>query len=517
MPLGFNTRNQHTTNTSRYPNRRNILTRNHSTTNSIPIRHSPHVHHPPYRYITPTSYIPIRDEEPLYRSIHDSDTAVPTNTKSLVKPVVSQVLQPQNGNIDKQNHHDTVSNTLPNQQNSININPDDILLKNYKKNRKKGILTYDDLPSTTCYRQNIPTHAMFALTKMSSLVQYIKPQSLVLFDIDETLIRKSTYSCSLLTAEGTAMFHEYLKKYSRSTLSFNMRQEYVNLIAKELKKFVLTEDDIPSVVQQIQERNVYTVGFTARSNTLATVTNTVLQSLGISFTKSAPPTLPARALESQTGAAVVDGIVYCNNIDKGVVFQRLLQLQWLSWPKDQNTSTDTVSYGLQDSIYHHTNNDDTSECPEHTVWFIDDSLSMIASMINQWVLAAQSKMHMYTQETRWSQKIPCTGKFSLICCHYVHPLAASVSPIDSRYINDCIYIQIEEFLSSKILLTDQEAFQRLHNTTVCHDPNNVTNLANMNDDSIHDDNNNEITNTINQCDMITMYRPALQTPIDTTK
>lgn len=428
MPLGYNTRIQHSSNNGRYPSRRNVLTRNH-TNNSIPIRHSP------YKHILPSS---------SYTLFRDEDTSVSTR-----QPIVSQIIN----NVGKLptndiNNPNTIATTP--QQNTI-INPDTIVLKNYKKN---VLLTYDDLPSTTCYRQNIPTHATFALTKMSSQLQYIKPQSLVLFDIDDTQIRKNIYSCSLLTAEGTNMFHEYLKKHYRTTLSFTQRQEYVNLIAKELKNFVLTEEDIPMTIQKLQERNVYTVGFTARSNTLTNITNTTLQSLGIKFTKGVPPTLPTRALESQTGAAVVDGIVYCNNVDKGIVFQRLLQLQWLTWPQDN-----TINTNLHNSMYHN----DTNECPDRTVWFIDDSLSMIASMINQWVLSAQAKMHMYSHQTKWSQKIPCNGKFSLICCHYLHPLAASTNIVDPRYINDCIRTQIETFLSTKVLITDHEAFKRLQN------------------------------------------------------
>jgi len=302
------------------------------------------------------------------------------------------------------------------------------------------------LPSTICNRQNVPTHATFALTKITSLLQYISPGTLVAFDIDDTLIRKTKYGCSLLTSLGTRQFTEYLKNQYRSA-SLAERQDITNALSKELASFVLAEDETSNVIRALQERGAYVFGLTARSSSLANFTTTSLASLGIDFCRAAPPTLPLRVFDAETNAAVVDGVVYCNDTDKGVVFQRLLNLGWLSWPtgKSENANTQPQHRDIHD------HSEDGKCCPQRAIWFVDDNLPMVAGMINQWTLMAEDQVRRYTPDSL------CRGKMSLVCCHYTHPVAAATPPVPYERLEECINVQIQEFIRSRRIITDLEA------------------------------------------------------------
>ncbi len=305
------------------------------------------------------------------------------------------------------------------------------------------------LPESTCTRQNVPTHATFALTKFASLLQYITPGSLVAVDIDDTLIRKATFGCSLLTSLGTRQFSEYLKTQYRSA-SFAEKQDITNALSRELGSFVLAEDEIAQVVRTLQERGVYVFGLTARSSNLSEITTRSLASLGIDLNLAAPPTLPARVLDTQTNTAVVDGIVYCNDTDKGVVFQRLLDLGWLSWP---------IAKSLDPRFPNdvHENSEEGKSCTQRTIWFVDDNLHMVTGMISQWTIMAENQVRAYNP----ANPTVCQGKLSLVCCYYTHPLAASTPPVPIERLEECINLEIEEFIRSGRLLTDNEALQIL--------------------------------------------------------
>lgn len=304
------------------------------------------------------------------------------------------------------------------------------------------------LPTAICTRQVVPTHATFALTKISSLLQYISPGTLVAFDIDDTLIRKTTFGCSLLTSMGTRKFGEFLKNQFRSA-SFAEKQDVTNALYRALSSFVLAEDETASVVRALQDRGAYVFGLTARSNSLSSITTSSLEALGIDLRRTAPPTLPLRVIDEETKFAVADGIVYCNDLDKGKVFQRLLSLGWLTWP---NTNSQDAHH-----CDTHPHSEDGGACPQRSIWFVDDNLPMVAGMINEWTVMAENQIRAYSAETPPA----CRGKMSLVCCHYTHPLATATPPVPAEHLEECIHLQIEEFILSRRLLTDQEALQIL--------------------------------------------------------
>jgi len=332
-------------------------------------------------------------------------------------------------------------------------------------------------PAPFCSRQNVPSHAMFALTKFASLLQYVAPGALVAFDIDDTLVKKRHFSCSLVTAEGVRQFHAHIQR-NLSTLPYAEKQRLVNALHQEVKAFTLAEDETAQVVRALQDRGACVFGLTARASTMALATVTSLAEMGIDLNRAAPASLPQRAVEPSTGAAVVDGVIYCNDVDKGVVFQKMMQLGWITWPNTSNAANSSSSLSSLPSAGsdlaaqgHHAPTDDGRGCPDRTVWFVDDSLPMITGMVNSWVQMAHAQAQLYQSLGQWTQQIPCRGKLALVCCHYTHPTAAAAAaaPAVVATVEDAAAVveaQIKHFLDTGAIISDAEAAAKL-NGTVC--------------------------------------------------
>lgn len=320
-------------------------------------------------------------------------------------------------------------------------------------------------PQNVCVRQHVPSHATFALTQISSLLQYVAPGSIVAFDIDDTLIKKRHFACSLLTTEGSRQFHLYIQQHLKNH-SYSDKQNLVNALHREVKAFELAENETAAVVKALQSRGVYVFGLTARASTMAAATNMSLSALDMDLAVCPPPTLPVRAVEPHTGATIVDGIVYCNEVDKGVVFQRLLNLNWLSWPSkhachSKCASTCTVMDANSVSRPTHHHSEDGKGCPDRTVWFVDDNLPMISGMLSQWTNMAQTLTQVYAQLGPWSSQMPCRGKMALVCCHYTHPTAAATPQVPATRIAECVQKQIEHFVQTGAIISDMQALQMI--------------------------------------------------------
>jgi len=343
-------------------------------------------------------------------------------------------------------------------------------------------------PESACTRNYIPCQATFALSKFNNLLQFVTPGSIVALDIDDTLIKKKRFGSSLLSTEGAQKFTEYIQEHYKNS-TFAERQQMVNRFYAELKEFSLTESDTAEVVRALQARGVYVFGLTARASSLAYASTLSLNGLGIDLSANTPPSLPTRAMESATGAVVVDGIVYCNDIDKGVVLQRLLQLEWVTWPPRKATpvnnnkasssgnSTSSSSSSSSDGTNAsdanaaaelppelHLASEDGRHCPDRTIWFVDDSLQMILGMMQSWANMTQAHKEFYASLGEYMGQVPCRGKLSLVCCHYTHPeaaAAATTAHLSAPHRERILQIQIEEYLASGNILTDAEALQRI--------------------------------------------------------
>lgn len=161
---------------------------------------------------------------------------------------------------------------------------------------------------------------VFALGQFNQLLQVVAPNSLVVLDIDETLIITENVPSLLLDQPGVLGFQKYI---TEKFPDFESRNHHCRRLQKILMNKALVEKDTAAVIQELQRRNCRVFALTARYVQLAERTHRVLESLGISFEDSAP--FPAHPIQDPvTKAVVMKGIVYCNGADKGAILSRLL-------------------------------------------------------------------------------------------------------------------------------------------------------------------------------------------------
>ena len=339
------------------------------------------------------------------------------------------------------------------------------------------------LPPNTCTRENVPSQVTFALTKMASLLQYATPGSIIAFDVDDTLIRKR-HTAALLTQDGVRAFHLHIHANLKSA-SFAEKQALVNALHRELRQVELAEADTADVVAARQARGCFCVGLTARAPALAAATTSTLSALGISLAGSAPSSLPRQAVEMQTGAVACDGIVYCGDVDKGVVLQRMLAIGWLAWPararvgpvgapqfgqcvhgSEAQCAAALQSSSLARACDMHAESDEGKRCPARSLWFVDDSLAMIVGMMREWESMAQQYRRLRASLGAWAENVPCRGKLSLVCCHYSHPTATAAAVAAAEQVSaplpdfaSLVQVQVAEFISSGRVITDLDAAQ----------------------------------------------------------
>jgi len=330
----------------------------------------------------------------------------------------------------------------------------------------------------TCRQHNIPAHALFSLSHISSLTSYASAGSIVIFDIDDTLVKRKNYDSSLLSSLGTTMLHSYLQSPACNEMAFETKQEIVNKLGVSLRTFVLAEDDTATVVRTLQDRGCYVFALTARNSTMSSTTNQSLSSLGIDLTRALPLSMPSHAIETQTGAAVIDGVIYCNDCPKGLVFQKFLSSGWISFPiihqcasfscgsinNNCPQSGKIVSCTKNQSAHHK-----SLPCPERSVWFVDDSFTMLQSMLQQWQGQAEKQLEFFSSLSPVLQEqMPCQGKMALVCCHYTHPTnyslnpAANPAPIPNQQVLErVVAVQIAQFVNTGEVINDAQALNML--------------------------------------------------------
>ena len=341
---------------------------------------------------------------------------------------------------------------------------------------------------------------MFRLARLSSLLPHVQSGDLVALDIDDTLIKKKHSPCMLLSEHGLQRFHHFLMQHVKD---YATKQEKTNALYQALKDFVPTEENTVQVIADLQMKGAKVFGLTARYSEMAQSTRMSLAKLGIDLTKTPPLSLPGKAIDIQTNAAVVDGIVYCNNVDKGVIVQRLMELNWLNWKHNDGVHNEAVNeFGQSVNV-----------CPLRHLWFIDDSLPMINGMMHHWSrmneVQAKFREHLkqwqkcstnsmfsfgssnssgssssysrnrgssiagtpFTDKDQGGASSVCQGTLQLTCCHYTpmplldlmgddgdDEVEVSVSSFEPQAIMD---LQIRTFTSSGTVLNDHAAARAL--------------------------------------------------------
>jgi len=305
-----------------------------------------------------------------------------------------------------------------------------------------------------CRKSHTPCHALFELSSIASLLNFISPGSVVIFDIDDTLVKRSSDNCSLLSPNGQILFSNYLQSSICAAMSFKEKQTLLKDLM--LSTFSLVEDETAQVVKALQERGCFVFALTARSSVTMELTTKSLQRLGIDFTKSLPPGMPRYAKDEVTGAVVHDGVIYANKFpSKGLIFQRLLARGWISFPVLHKCDDNGCCGCAEQSgkchndgkIVSSTNSEygyhlDGELCPERPVWFIDDSYEMNYSMTEEWKSFAKKQCDFQSFSGQddggngvFGYNVPCPGKYQLISCHYTYMRAQEQNKLIKNEIN----------------------------------------------------------------------------------
>jgi len=159
------------------------------------------------------------------------------------------------------------------------------------------------------------------LASFVDLVNRVPAGAFVAFDIDETLIITKGSPSYLLTPKGVLKFQAYVHQ---SYKDFTTKNKHTRNLQAALQQKELTEVCVAEVIKQLQRKGCFVFGLTARYQEMAHSTQRTLSELDIDFNLTAP--FPKQALQDpETEAFCWNGIVYCNNTDKGVVLNRFLE------------------------------------------------------------------------------------------------------------------------------------------------------------------------------------------------
>jgi hypothetical protein len=119
----------------------------------------------------------------------------------------------------------------------------------------------------------------------SDLLKYIKPNSLVLLDIDDTLMEAKQ------TMGTDRWFIWRIDYYKKNGLDPNLAKEkaLMDWVSVQcLTEVRLTEEGTNQIVKRIQDEGFHTMGLTTRGGSLATRTTQQLKTIDIDLSRSAP-------------------------------------------------------------------------------------------------------------------------------------------------------------------------------------------------------------------------------------
>lgn len=118
--------------------------------------------------------------------------------------------------------------------------------------------------------------------KLSDVYKYVDKDSIVLFDIDETLARTPNYA-------GSSVWVNYrIKKLQKKGLSFQEALDDILYIFFTVHNVInmLPVSNSPQVVKNLQKKGAYVMGLTSRSIPIMERTIEQLNNLGIDLSKS---------------------------------------------------------------------------------------------------------------------------------------------------------------------------------------------------------------------------------------
>jgi len=162
---------------------------------------------------------------------------------------------------------------------------------------------------------------VYLLTELASLVSEAQPGSFVILDIDETVLMARGSPSLLLTKPGVDTFRAFVHKRVND---WKLKNDLCQQLQKALKDKVPVTPTTASTIHALQANGVFVFGLTARYSELANLTEKELASIGVNL--GLPSPFPA-FLQQDEGlhVTVQNGVIYCNNQDKGPILKEVLE------------------------------------------------------------------------------------------------------------------------------------------------------------------------------------------------
>jgi hypothetical protein len=149
---------------------------------------------------------------------------------------------------------------------------------------------------------------------------HCKPSSLIVVDVDETLVMTSNASV-LTTAEGVKEFQRYIRNVQMDLHSKNVLCQKLQAI---LDRKVACEPITSQVLRQLQGAGCWVLGLTARYSHMSARTNATLSELAIDLSANSPLPRNQALQDPDTKALFCNGVIFTNAMDKGDVLNRFL-------------------------------------------------------------------------------------------------------------------------------------------------------------------------------------------------
>jgi Protein of unknown function (DUF2608)/SPX domain/Zinc finger, C3HC4 type (RING finger) len=274
-----------------------------------------------------------------------------------------------------------------------------------------------------------------AVNNIACLLRHANRRSMIVVDIDETLVMTSPDS-SMMSSYGIQMFQKYLQQHG---FDYAAKVRHCQRLQRLLDAKVLVEPTTSMVIRKLQQAGCWVFGLTARYASMAPRTQMTLFRLGIDLNIQAPLPKGQALQDPDTKAMYSNGVIYTNAIDKGDVLNRFLENVIFTYnvvvsptiAAGQQQQSDASNMVHAPSPPQH----GKSGIPEEIV-FIDDRMQNSQSVLHGLTIARKHNVN-------------------VVSYHYTG--AERAAPDDRT--RKLIRVQIKSFIDTngKTLLTDEQA------------------------------------------------------------
>lgn len=190
------------------------------------------------------------------------------------------------------------------------------------------------------------------IQKMSDIYSYITPRTLVVFDIDNTLVHPPQDL-------GTDQSWKWMKsEYMRAGLNEEQATAKALKYWQRVQHFTSVrpvDQQTPGLVAQLQARKIPTMALTARSSNIAKRTLEQLKSVGIGFKNSSLLTTTTRIPVQGKYAVHTNGVIFASGANKGAILANLLKMtnsrpDRVIFVDDKRHHTEEVEHALRGKV-----------------------------------------------------------------------------------------------------------------------------------------------------------------------